>query len=262
MTLALPHFAPLDYVLLVAVSVMSTVIAYLHHPKWKALILALPIPFTLVTLAVGRPIDATNIVGLNLLLAYTHGVRFFHTTLRLPIAVAILLSAGGYVLAGKWLVTCIPTTPAVFWGSFAGTVLLSALLQWLLPERVEPGHRSQLPLPIKVPLIVLIICFVIIIKHVLQGFTTSFPMVGLLAAYESRHSLWTVCRQIQGAIIAMAPMIAAIYLLQGPLGIGWSLAIGWVVLLSILLPMTRDIWAAPLVKAEEDSRQSAVVIDG
>jgi len=250
MTLALPHFAPLDYLLLIMVSVMSTLIAYLHHPKWKALILALPIPFTLVVLAVGRPIDASNIVGLNLLLAYTHGVRFFYQKLRLPIVLAILLSATGYVLLGKWLVSRVPHTPEMFWAALVGTMLLALLLQWLLPERDEPGHRSQLAIAIKFPLVVLIVCFVVVIKNELQGFTSMFPMVGLIAAYESRHSLWTVCRQIQMAMLSLGLMIVTIYLLQGPLGIGWALAAGWVVMLSVLLPLTRDIWRAPEVARE------------
>jgi hypothetical protein len=67
-----------DIALLALVSSQATLLAYLSHPKWKAIILTLPIPFTLAALAVGLPVSTTHVVALNLLLAFTHGVRWLH----------------------------------------------------------------------------------------------------------------------------------------------------------------------------------------
>jgi hypothetical protein len=43
---------------------MGTAVAYLHHPKWKALVLSLPIPFTLANLSLAQDVNATHVVGL------------------------------------------------------------------------------------------------------------------------------------------------------------------------------------------------------
>jgi len=40
-----------DWMLLLTVVFQSSAIAYLYHPKWKALIISLPVPFTMAALA-------------------------------------------------------------------------------------------------------------------------------------------------------------------------------------------------------------------
>jgi len=47
------HLGTWDLVLLAVVSLQATLLAYLPHPKWKALIMPLPIPFTLAPLVRG-----------------------------------------------------------------------------------------------------------------------------------------------------------------------------------------------------------------
>ena len=69
---------PWDLLLVIVISVQATVLAYLQQPRWKAFMLSLPVPFTLMVLAAGRPIDVTNVLGLFLLLLFTHGVRWLH----------------------------------------------------------------------------------------------------------------------------------------------------------------------------------------
>src|SRR5574340_788453 len=96
---ALPTFTVWDAALVAAVSVQATVMSYLYAPRWKAFVFMLPIPFTFASLAVGRPIDASNPAGLVLLLAFVLGVRLLHVNQRLPILVAIALAALGYCLA-------------------------------------------------------------------------------------------------------------------------------------------------------------------
>ena len=50
-----------DVALLVIVSLQVTAMAYLQHPRWKALALALPFPFTTIALGQGQPINVTHV---------------------------------------------------------------------------------------------------------------------------------------------------------------------------------------------------------
>jgi hypothetical protein len=69
------------------------------------------------------------------------------------------------------------------------------------------------------------------IKHMLAGFTTVFPMVGVVAAYESRYSLWTIVRRMAWLLILMPPMMATVRLLQPHVGMAFALLLSWPVIL-------------------------------
>ncbi len=86
MTLPLPtlNFSPWDIVLVVVVTVQAAALAYMRQPRMKAFLLSLPLPFTIMALAMNRPIDATNVMGLILLLLFTHAVRIIHQNFRSP----------------------------------------------------------------------------------------------------------------------------------------------------------------------------------
>jgi uncharacterized membrane protein len=66
-----------------------------------------------------------------------------------------------------------------------------------------------------------------------------FPMVGVIAAYESRHSLRTVCRTLTVFVFAMTPMVAVVYLTQQRLPMGAALALGWAVFLVLMALLFR-----------------------
>lgn len=234
----------MDILLIVAVSVQATVLAYLHAPRWKAFLLTLPIPFTLATLAVGRPLDATNVAGMVVLLGYTHAVRVLHYRLRMPIIVSIVLAAFGYCIAGTLLARVLPATDTAFWVSCGVVLIIGTAFYLSIGPRKEEGHRSPLPVWAKLPAIMCVVLLLLLIKRNLHGFTTMFPMVGVVAAYEARHSLWTVCRQIPVVMLTMLPMMITIRLIQGHVGMGVSLAVGWAVFLCALIPMTRSMWAS------------------
>ena len=80
--------------LVIAAITEATVLAYLYKPRWKALILMMPMPFVFATLAVGRRVDITNVAGLLLLISFYHAVRFLHYNLKVPIVISIILSRG------------------------------------------------------------------------------------------------------------------------------------------------------------------------
>jgi len=231
-----------DFILLSVVSLQATLLAYLPHPKWKALIMTLPIPFTLASLAVGAPVNTTHVVALNLLLAYTHGVRLLHNRAGLPIIPAIVVPAAGYCLAGALLRPILPQSSAAFWTACALTLLVAVASHALYPRHDEPGHRSHLPFWIKFPLVAGVILALILMKRVLQGFMTMFPMVGVVASYEARYSLGSVCVALPDFMFAMVPLMAVVRLMQPQLGLAAALGVGWVVFIPMLAPLIRDFW--------------------
>jgi hypothetical protein len=178
-----------DFALLGLVGGQATLLSYLSHPKWKALILVLPIPFTLAALAVGSPVNTTHVAALNLLLAYTHGVRLLHNRARLPIIPAIVLSAAGYCGFGVLLRPLMPQSEIAFWLACILTLGIAALTHAFYTCPEEPGHRTHLPVWVKFPLVVGVIFLLLMIKGLLGGFMTMFPMVGVMASYEARTSL-------------------------------------------------------------------------
>jgi hypothetical protein len=234
------HLGFWDWALLLIVSGQATLLAYLRHPKGKALILALPIPFTLASLAVGTPINTTHVAALNALLAFAHGVRLLHNKRRWPIVPAIAVSAGGYIAVGALLKPILPQSEFSFWAACAVTLAVAIGARAVFPRCQEPDHRSPLPPWLKFPMVAAVILSLILLKRVLQGFTALFPMVGVFAAYEGRYSLGTVCRAIPDFMMALIPMMAFVRLAQPGLGLGPALAVGWLVFIPALILMARD----------------------
>jgi len=237
------HLGTWDIVLLAVVSSQATLLAYLPHPKWKALIMTLPIPFTLASLAVGAPVNTTHVIALILLLAYTHGVRLLHNRTGLPIIPAIGISAVGYCLAGALVRPFLPLGAAAFWLACVLALAVAVAAHALYRRHEEPGHRSHLPFWIKFPLVAGVILALILMKSTLQGFMTMFPMVGVVASYEARYSLGSVCVALPDFMFAMVPMMAVIRLTQPQIGLGAALGVGWVVFIPMLAPLIRDFWA-------------------
>jgi len=98
--------------------------------------------------------------------------------------------------------------------------------------------------------IALVTTSVVALKHQLGGFMTTFPMVGVVAAYESRHSLWTIVRRIPWVMLLMTLMMVVCRLTQERFGLAAALALSWPVLLVGLFLLRR--------KSPPRSRLSAV----
>lgn len=237
------HFEFWDWMLLIAVTLQSSAIACLYQPKWKALVLSLPIPFTMAAISVNQPINAVNVTGLALWFMFMHGVRILHQNRRWPIVPAIVIMTLVYGLIAMTLVRLIPVSGAAFW--ISGGLLLPLVLwvQSRLPHREEPGYRTPLPLWIKLPIIIVVILVILVLKKQLQGFMTVFPMVSVIAVYEARHSLRTMCRQMPIAIINMAIMFVIIWLVTPWIGLRWAMLPCWVVGLLLVTSFTRWQWA-------------------
>ena len=242
-----------DAVLLVVVSLQATAIAYVPSPQWKAFIYTLPFPFFAASLAVGRPIDASNLWALALLLAYTQGVRWLHAERKLPIVVTILVCTLAYCIIGLAMTRVLDTlhilsSDWLFWVSFVLVLLAGFFAVRAMPPRDEPSLRTPLPIWVKLPLTVLIVLTLILLKKQLGAFTTMFPMVGVLAAYESRRSLWTMSRRVSLFMFALGPMIAACRFAQSFLHwpLTMALVLGVLVYLPILIALTPSFHSSVL----------------
>lgn len=231
-----------DFLLIAVVAVQGTLLAYVYHPKWKSLLLTLPFPFTVAYVAVGKPINATNMAGLILLLLYTHGVRICYNKFKFPIVISIFLSALAYCIVGFLTSELLSENSLVFWIAAASSYIVAIIAMIVFPHRDEGGQKSPMPVWLKLITIVAIVFFLVVVKRGLGGFVTVFPMVGIVAAYEARQSLWTISRQIPIVMLTMGTMIVTMRIFQGFLGPYWSLAVGWCVFLCILIPTTRKIW--------------------
>ena len=221
-----------DLLLIVCVSIMGTAVAYLRNPEHKAFMLMLPVPFTLAMLSVNKPVDATNVLGMSVLFGFTFAVWLMHAKWRVPILLSIVVPTLGYCLIGGAIARLSLHGDLVFGVvvllTFVGSV---ALVRWL-PYWEEPHHSTPLPPWIKIPAIALVIFGLVSIKKFLGGFMTMFPMVGLVAAYECRHSLWTNVRRIPWILVIMVPMEVTIWVLQPYMSVRKALALSWPVYLA------------------------------
>lgn len=228
-----------DITLLLVVSVQATLVAYVRKPQAKALLVTFPFPFSVAYLGLGQPIDATNVFGLALLLLFMHGVRWLYVHGGRHIVVAIVGSALTYGLVGSTAAYMLPRQEWMFWTACAAVLGLGAAVLRLQPHRDEPPHRSPLPVAVKLPFIMAVIAGLILAKHWLRGFMTVFPMVGVVAAYEARHSLWTMSRQIPVVMLTLSAMMIAMHLAQRHFRPYGALAIGWLVFVLVLPPAER-----------------------
>ena len=69
---------------------------------------------------------------------------------------------------------------------------------------------------------------------------TFFPMVGVVAAYEARKSLWTMARQVPVMMMAIVPLMAVSNLTYRRVGLGPSLLLGWIAFAVALAPFTKQ----------------------
>ncbi len=230
---------------------MSCLLAWFKSPAWKAFMLSLPLPFTCATLSIGRGVEVANVAGLLVLLLFTYGVRLLYYRLKWPIVPVIIGCAAGYCLIAGALNRLLPGGEPVFWTTAVLVFAIGVVAFRLSPVVPEPNYRSSLPFWLKVPIIALVVVFLVAIKQQIGGFMTTFPMVGVISAYEARNSLYAVSRQIALCVFGMSVMMGVIHAAQGLLagclpglpGLGLALALGWAVYLVILAVLTRGRWA-------------------
>jgi hypothetical protein len=177
---------------------------------------------------------------MEVLLLFVNLVRWLHDGAHMPIVLAIVLSEAVYLGLASLLNLFVHKTPVVFWSSLGLLIVAGVDLLALLPQKQEMAFRSPMPIVGKVAAIAGVVVVIVILKQILGGFMTMFPMVGTIAVYEARRSLWTISRQIPILIVTAGPMMGAMWLAQHFLhaSIPISLLGGWAVFLTIMIPLT------------------------
>jgi hypothetical protein len=212
-----------DLGLIVSVTAMACAVAYLRQPRLKAFLISIPLPFTLAMLASSRPVDITHVAALLNLMMFAHVVRWLYLSWRIVIGASIVLAALAYVGLGLLMTHTAPTHALAFWGALAATAVISAAVLAMMPPRVEPEHRTPLPLWLKLPMVLAMVVFLVLIKQQLAGFIATFPYV---AAYEGRKSLWTMSRATTRVSLAFCGCYPVIRLLEPHLGRPLALGLG------------------------------------
>lgn len=239
-------FDAFDILLILGVSGLVTIVAFVDEPRVKALVFSLPIPFTLANLSLGAPVGASHAAGVLNLLLFLNLARWLHTGARVPIVPTIAISAGVYIGVGAVLNAVIPDTPAAFWVAYAVVVVVAVTILLAMPDRKEPRHRSELPVPIKFLAVAGVVTLVVILKGILGGFMTTFPLAGVTTVYETRRSLWTLCRHAPLLMLAVSTMMLAMRLSQSLAGmsVAVSLLPGLAAWTAVMAPVTIARWRA------------------
>ena len=216
-----------DGILIVVVTVQSLAMAYAESPRLKRVFLTLPFPFTVVILSVGRPIDGSNFASMIVLFAYTQICRLLHDRLRVPILPTILIGVVFYAGTGWLLGGIYPTGDRAFWISCGVIVVVGYVLNRMLSGVHETPYRTTLPLAAKLPALLVISTMLVLIKNGLQGFAGFFPLVTVIATYETRTTLWTLARPVPILMMTITPMLIVARLVQPHYGLGIGMACGW-----------------------------------
>lgn len=228
-----------DALLLVAISLHATTIAYISNPRHKTVVLTLPIPFTMAALALGSRVEITHVVGLINLMLYTHSVRILHQQFKLNIIASIALSVLLYIVLGAAGKLLLPRDPLAFWMASGFVMTFGAWMHFTRKHHNEPGQRSPLPLPIKLPAVMGVVSMLILIKNLLGGFAATFPMVGSIASYEMRRCLSTNCQAQPLTMMIATPLMLTCRVAQDYMPLPAALALGWIASLTaiaILIP--------------------------
>ncbi len=124
--------------------------------------------------------------------------------------------------------------------NLAIVLLLAVTLLFTMEARVEPGHRTELPVALKFLAVSGVVTVVVLLKNILGGFMTTFPLAGIVTVYETRRSLWTLSRQAPLLVVALATMMMVMRVCQqqAAMSVPLSLLPGLGAWLAIIVPFT------------------------
>lgn len=247
------HCSSYDLLLILVVTLMGTGVAYMKNPFWKSFILLLPFPSSLAILTLGKPIDASAVLGILLLLTYFRIVELLYNRCRVNIFLAIGIAVAVFCTLGSLINPWIRHDSVFFWSVWGVVISVCVAVYGLTKIPEETGVRTSFPLYLKIPILLIVCFFVVKVKTLLGGFIVMFPMVGVVGAYESRSCLKTVFRQVSLLGITFCPLAAVCFLLQKRLGVLAALGLGWCAYL-LMLFLLRHYWFPQVVEQDAKSR--------
>ncbi|MCM8822003.1 MAG: hypothetical protein NC831_04225 [Candidatus Omnitrophica bacterium] len=231
-----------DITLVAVVTVQAGILAYVSDPRKKSLVLVFPFPFTIATISTGCAIDATNVAGLVNLAIFTFGVWFFYNNTKVNIVLLIILFALLYCALGIAGARILPKSELAFWVFVLFVVIFALLVAIFSGCAEDKPYRTDLPLLIKIPIILVVIFTLVLLKNHLKGFMTVFPMVGVIAVYESRFMLKSVCRQLPVLMVCLASMMMVLKIMMNFTDLFIAFACGWAVFLFVLKTTGAFLW--------------------
>ena len=237
------HFAFYDWLLVIVVTTLGTISAYLKDPQLKAVTATIPIPCGFAYIAVGLPMGAANAISGFMCLLYVHIVRILHYKVKGPIVLSILAGLAFFVTFGTFLMPRIPDSEPFFIGVCIFDCLVGIIL--FQTQTYKPGVRYKTPLPvyIKAPAIAFVVSGLMLIKRLMGGFCTSFPMMNSIVSYESRYSLGDQCRQLPLFLIAAPFMFVEMHFIETRLGLNhWIVLLcGYALFAAIYWPLNQEL---------------------
>jgi hypothetical protein len=221
------------------VTLQICLLAYTYRPAPKAFIASMPVPFTAAVLSTGQRIDFTHAAGMFTLILFILLAIHLHRDrgLNLPLAegAAVLAYCGIALVLNR----AVPEGRASFFCFLVLSWAACLCLLKLLPPRAEPGHRSDLPLYLKVPVVAGLVLVMVGLKQHFSGFVAGFPYVTVFAVYEMRTCLRTLTRQMIRFVLCFNFMVLLLYLLQDRMRPALLFACGWAVFFAAMLPVRR-----------------------
>jgi len=237
------HFAFYDWLLVIVVTTLGTISAYLKDPQLKAVTATIPIPCGFAYIAVGLPMGAANAISGFMCLLYVHIVRILHYKAKVPIVLSIIAGLTFFVTLGTFLMPRIPDSEPFFIGVCIFDCLLGIIL--FQTQSYKPGIHYKTPLPvyIKAPAIAGVVSGLMFIKRLMGGFCTSFPMMNSIVSYESRFTLGDQCRQLPLFLIAAPFMFVEMHFIETRLGLNhWIVLLcGYALFAAIYWPLNQEL---------------------
>ena len=237
------HFSGYDWLLIFMVTALGTLSAYLKDPQLKAVTATIPIPCGFAYIAVGLPMGTENAVSGFMCMLYVHIVRILHYKVKVPIVPSIIAGLAFFVALGTFLHSRIPEGEAYFIGACVFDFVIGVI--FFQKQKYKSGVRYKTPLPIyiKAPAIAGVVSGLMLIKRLMGGFCTSFPMMNSIVSYESRFSLGDQCRQLPLFLIAGPFMFVTMRYVEIGFGLNhWLvLLIGYIVFALIYWPLNKEL---------------------
>ena len=251
------HFSLYDWLLIFMVTALGTLSAYLKDPQLKAVTATIPIPCGFAYIAVGLPMGTENAVSGFMCMLYVHIVRILHYKVKVPIVPSIIAGLAFFVALGTFLHSRIPQGEAYFIGACVFDFIIGVI--FFKKQKYKSGVRYKTPLPIyiKAPAIAGVVSGLMLIKRLMGGFCTSFPMMNSIVSYESRFSLGDQCRQLPLFLIAGPFMFVTMRYVEIGFGLNhWIvLLIGYVVFATIYWPLNKELKRRNEINYNGDSRK-------
>ena len=237
------HFSLYDWLLIFMVTALGTLSAYLKDPQLKAVTATIPIPCGFAYIAVGLPMGAANAISGFMCFLYVHIVRILHYKIKVPIVPSIIAGLAFFVIMGTFLMPRIPNTEACFIGACLFDLIVGIVVFQKQTYKSGVRYKTPLPIYIKAPAIASVVSGLMLIKQLMGGFCTSFPMMNSIVSYESRFSLGDQCRQLPLFLIAGPFMFVEMRYLEIGLGLNhWIVLLcGYILFAAIYWPLNKEL---------------------